>query len=68
MIGDDKTYSYDYYGNRIWDCPACFVGINNSSRGFSPLICSPHKDYYIQNQNQNNNNNNNDNNSDDDIE
>ena len=65
MIGDDKTYSYDYYGNRIWDCPACSIGINNSSRGFSPLMCSPHKDYYIQNKTDNNNDKNDD---DDDIE
>ena len=70
MIGDDKTYGYDYYGNRIWDCPACIFGINNSSRGFSPLMCSPHRDYYIQNQKKNNNDNNNVNNNsdDDDIE
>ena len=49
MIGEDKTYNYDYYNNRNWECPACSIGINNSSRGFSPLMCSPHRQYYIQN-------------------
>ena len=49
MIGEDKTYNYDYYNNRNWECPACNIGINLSSRGFSPLMCSPHRQYYIQN-------------------
>ena len=28
MIGEDKTYNYDYYNNRNWECPACNIGIN----------------------------------------
>ena len=65
MIGEDKTYNYDYYNNRNWECPACNIGINLSSRGFSPLMCSPHRQYYIQNKTDNNNDKNDD---DDDIE
>ena len=62
MIGDDKTYNYDYYNNRDWECPACYIGINNTSRGFSPLMCSPHRDYYIQNYENNNEDKNKENN------
>ena len=62
MIGDDKTYNYDYYNNRDWECPACYIGINNTSRGFSPLMCSPHREYYIQNYENNNEDKNKENN------
>ena len=34
-------YNYNYYKNRNLSCRACNIGINNSSRGFSPLICTP---------------------------
>ena len=32
-------YFYDYYKNRIINCPACIIGNSNSERGFSPIIC-----------------------------
>ena len=54
LLGDDKNYAYDYYGNRDWECVACDQGIFISSKGFSPLMCSPNKDLYLQNNIQNN--------------
>ena len=33
---------YDYYGiDRIKTCYACLFGMNNYSKGYSPIICSP---------------------------
>ncbi len=61
LLSDDKNYAYDYYRNRDWDCIACDKGIFNSAKGFSPLMCSPNRELYIQNDINNiNNNNNND--------
>ena len=42
-------YGFDYYGDRNINCFACNLGCNNSSRGFSPLICSPNRTKYIKN-------------------
>ena len=42
-------YGFDYYGDRNVNCFACNLGCNNSSRGFSPLICSPNRNKYIKN-------------------
>ena len=38
---------YDYYSNRNIICPACLLGICNSNRGYSPLLCGPHSKKYI---------------------
>ena len=42
----DQFYGYDYYGDRN-NCFACNLGCNCSSRGFSPLMCSPNRVKYI---------------------
>ena len=42
-------YGFDYYGDRNVNCFACNLGCNNSSRGFSPLMCSPNRTKYIKN-------------------
>ena len=38
---NENNYKFNYYQNRNLSCKACNSGISNSSRGFSPLICSP---------------------------
>lgn len=45
MSTDD--HFYDYYPGRDFNCFACNLGINNSSRGYSPLMCSPNRKKYI---------------------
>ena len=46
----DKQF-YDYYseenGERAKPCYACLFGINNYTKGYSPLMCSPHRYEYI---------------------
>ena len=42
----DSIWGYDYYGDRN-NCFACNLGCNCSSRGFSPLMCSPNRVKYI---------------------
>ena len=39
---------YNYYSNdRLTPCIACDLGINNSIKGYSPLMCSPNSEQYI---------------------
>lgn len=42
----DPLYGYDYYGDRN-NCFACNLGCNCSSRGYSPLMCSPNRSKYL---------------------
>lgn len=42
----DAFYGYDYYGDRN-NCFACNLGCNCSSRGYSPLMCSPNRNKYL---------------------
>ena len=51
----DKQF-YDYYseenGERAKPCYACLFGINNYTKGYSPLMCSPHRYEYIKQRKQ----------------
>ena len=51
----DKQF-YDYYseenGERTKPCYACLFGINNYTKGYSPLMCSPHRYEYIKQRKQ----------------
>ena len=42
-IGNNKNNDFlDYYGiDRIKTCYACLFGMNNYSKGYSPIVCSP---------------------------
>ena len=57
-IGDDKRKA-----GRQKTCYACLFGLNNNTKGYSPLLCSPHRNKHIKQANKkkllNNNNNNN---------
>ena len=52
---EDPNYFYDYYINRILNCDPCKIGVSNSNRGFSPLICSPNREKHLKENNKNNN-------------
>lgn len=40
--------SYDYISSeRITNCLPCALGLNNSNKGYSPLLCSPNRLKYI---------------------
>ena len=51
----DKQF-YDYYseenGERAKPCYACLFGINNYTKGYSPLMCSPHRYEYMKKRKQ----------------
>lgn len=50
-IEGNQRQFWDYYNenkaDRTKTCYACLFGINNYTKGYSPLLCSPHRQNYI---------------------
>ena len=55
FVGADGNYMLNYYYDKNpKDCIACDLGYNNSSKGYSPIMCSPNYAKYVSGVNPNN--------------
>ena len=44
---NNENYFLEYYNIKKKNCIPCKLGLNNSNKGYSPIICSPNYKQYI---------------------